>query len=906
MAATLRGVWLVLLSLLSRAAPPEPPPVRAALSGLSLTLSPDSPETAASLTGTLQVYTDGFVLLPMGLGELVLSEATLNGAPVALPPVPGVGGRLLGKWLRAGTYTLAAEGLLVTPTPQATLTLPPHSPTTLRLEADGLDVSVDGGVPAGDGLLALVPREALALQWKPAAPPAPRPGRLLAEAAVGLRVAAEGAEGRAVLRYQALHEPVTEVSVRLEGPIDGFEVRGPVVRRARQERGRLVVELIEPTVGPFAFEVAFRGPAPQGPAPLLVPEADRVSGWVSLHAPQSGFLERTAQGMELVAPQALPLWGHDLAPGTLQAAWSYEGRPPSLSVRAQQWDPLDSPGTFVDTAAYEVAAVAHGRTLTRARLSVRNDKGQHLRIALPPQSTLLVARVAGQPVEVARDGEQLLVPLEKSIETLSGLISFPVEVTYLSAVPPWSRRGTVELALPVVDAPISDLRWSLTLPPGLAARRADSPARLTSPLVPLPGAAPAQEPLADRREEASVELWSRAYSAYKSNDFESANTLLEQSLSYDSSNAAAKDLLGNVRVFQDSGGKEKKKAEGEEDEQTRRIKAMARARSQSAQAEQQVLLERAASSYRAGDLDEATAIYESALEITEDLAQLEDEDTYVQKAQASALREQLDRARTERDQRAAESARASLFRPDELDTGQDDPGVPGRVQGTVTDEYGVPLPGAQVTLTPNSRGEAPLQALIADAEGGFTLADIEPGMYAVAVSAVGFSPQTFFDVRVRSGRTADLSVQLLSEYAAEEVMVVEMESTVGGSILVSEDLRRIPAGRSYQSADSMSARVVFGGGGRANLEGIGRVPIRLGRWRDDDTRATNQEGADAVMSIQGVVASEWIVFVPQAGHTLEFARQLLPAGAQTAASIWYRPFVEAPDEDGAPFVTQGS
>lgn len=877
----------------------------ASLSALALRLSPATPETTVSLTGTVHVYADGFVRLPLGLEELVMAEATLDGEPLALPPEPGPGqGRVLIQWLEAGVHTLQIDGLLVTDAPQALLGLPPGSPATLRLDAPGLDVSVDGGVPVGDGLLALVPKGALSMTWKSAVPPAPRPARLVAEAAVGLRVDPGGSEGRAVLRFQALNEPVSEVTLLLEGSIDAFEVRGSVVRQARQSNQRLIVELVEPVLGPLAFEVSFRGPPTAGPAPLLIPVADRISGWVSLHAAEDGFIEREERGLELVSPRSLPVWGQDLAPGALLAAWSYDGRPPSLSVRAQQWDALDSPGTFVDEAVFEVATVAHGRALTRARLSVRNDRRQHLGVDLPAGSTLLVARVAGQPVEVAREGDRLLVPLEKSVETLSGLVSFPVEVTYLSPIPSWSRRGRIALSVPTIDAPVSQLRWEVRLPPGLQVRDAQGDGKW----ITAPDSVP---PAEDLRVEASVELWSRAYSAYKQNDFETANTLLEQSLQYDTGNSAAQALLGNVVVIRGEDDEE------EEGEQSRRIKAMARARSQSSVAEQQVLIESASSSQRAGDLDGAIEWYSSALEVTEGLAQLEDKDTYVQKAAASELRRELEQVRAERTQRQAESARASLFLPDQLDSNRSDAGTPGSLTGSIIDSTGQPVLG-QATLSTNSRDGDTIQAIASDTDGRFAVADVPPGTYAVTLSAPGYFPQTFFDVRVNSDQLSSLDASLVAEvveeaHPVEEPMAAPVTSADRGEMLTKDFLERIPAGRSYQSAVRMSAGISGNSGGGDSL---GDVEISLGRRsRERDRRGLASPpppppgGTETVqaMDLAGVTASQWIVFVPDTGELLRFERQLLPASATTTTTIRYEQLREVPEEvtGGLPFVTQG-
>ena len=75
--------------------------------------------------------------------------------------------------------------------------------------------------------------------------------------------------------------------------------------------------------------------------------------------------------------------------------------------------------------------------------------------------------------------------------------------------------------------------------------------------------------------------------------------------------------------------------------QSSRVRAMARAKSKDAERDQLRYLEEAEERERAGDLAGAISSYEQAVEITEQLAQLEDEEVYVQKARSSAVQRSL-------------------------------------------------------------------------------------------------------------------------------------------------------------------------------------------------------------------------------------------------------------------------
>ena len=63
----------------------------------------------------------------------------------------------------------------------------------------------------------------------------------------------------------------------------------------------------------------------------------------------------------------------------------------------------------------------------------------------------------------------------------------------------------------------------------------------------------------------------------------------------------------------------------------------------------------------------------------------------------------------------------------------------GTVVGTVTDPDGHPLAGATVTATETQTGI--LHTQTTDAQGGYGLHDLLPGVYTMAVAANGFSTQ---------------------------------------------------------------------------------------------------------------------------------------------------------------------
>jgi TolA-binding protein len=81
-----------------------------------------------------------------------------------------------------------------------------------------------------------------------------------------------------------------------------------------------------------------------------------------------------------------------------------------------------------------------------------------------------VARVAEQHRPLARGPDHgVYVPLEKSVLTTAGLVSFPVEIVYVMRGPGLARQGKFRLPLARIDLPVAYARCALMLPDGLKA-----------------------------------------------------------------------------------------------------------------------------------------------------------------------------------------------------------------------------------------------------------------------------------------------------------------------------------------------------------------------------------------------------------------------------------------------------
>ena len=106
----------------------------------------------------------------------------------------------------------------------------------------------------------------------------------------------------------------------------------------------------------------------------------------------------------------------------------------------------------------------------------------------------------------------------------------------------------------------------------------------------------------------------------------------------------------------------------------------------------------------------------------------------------------------------------------------------GTITGTVTDaQNGETLPGANVSVVGTQRGTA------TNANGRYTIENVQPGSYSLRASFVGFQPQVVEQVQVSAGETTQVDFELqASQQTLEEVVVVgygtQKEQDVTGSV----------------------------------------------------------------------------------------------------------------------------
>ena len=97
----------------------------------------------------------------------------------------------------------------------------------------------------------------------------------------------------------------------------------------------------------------------------------------------------------------------------------------------------------------------------------------------------------------------------------------------------------------------------------------------------------------------------------------------------------------------------------------------------------------------------------------------------------------------------------------------------GRIVGTVVDEKGGAIPGAEVTVANKGTGET--RNVVSDDSGHYIVPLLPPGVYTVSIVANGFKKFVADDVRVALTETSTLDATLAIGAVSESVGALEVD-----------------------------------------------------------------------------------------------------------------------------------
>ena len=120
----------------------------------------------------------------------------------------------------------------------------------------------------------------------------------------------------------------------------------------------------------------------------------------------------------------------------------------------------------------------------------------------------------------------------------------------------------------------------------------------------------------------------------------------------------------------------------------------------------------------------------------------------------------------------------------------------GSISGTVTDETGRVVPGAQVTLLNPATGVT--QHTVASGAGLYSFISLNPAVYRVTASQTGFKNAAIDNVTVNVDQVTQANITLKVGTVTESVTVtegvdlVEPTSSTVGTLITSDTIDRVP------------------------------------------------------------------------------------------------------------------
>lgn len=573
----------------------------------------------------------GWLELPLPDPSFWAEFATWNGRPLAVRGMRDGSRRLLVRVDGDGELVLRGElpGELRR---GVRLVLPPAAVGRVIVKTDDPEIEVTGGgIPAIEARGGLwTGAEELTISTQKQVEARERTRIVVASSGLGVTIqdGALAVHGR--LRWVVRRGELDTVRFQAPGAGADLVVQGPAVARWTRQGDEVTVQLEGMQDSFVELEARWTQSLPdideaQVPLPALTPlDVFRTEFAVQIARDGDRDVVPGFRSWTAIPHRALPEVATGLVEGTPVSSWTASSssgaaaNPPTLGLF--RFQPVSGPPTIIDVAAYDGAYNTDGRLLLRGHYAVRNDRGAFLEVTLPPGTRLIAARVEGQPARVARKDGKLLIPLAKSVETVQGLLSFPITLVMLQDSTPFAKKDLRDLALPSLSAEVASTHATIHLPPGWENRiepgedgtveAFSEGAGLTYGLA----AGDGKVAIADR-------LYQEALGSWMNNEFEEAQEKLDNLRGLGADNENVVRLQSNLDVvLRDEGG-----SEGSDDNAAlaNRVKDQARARSFNQEAQQQRLLKEAEVAYASGDYDQAEEAWGSAVEIGQTLEKLE-------------------------------------------------------------------------------------------------------------------------------------------------------------------------------------------------------------------------------------------------------------------------------------------
>ncbi|HUS47227.1 MAG TPA: hypothetical protein VM098_03850 [Phycisphaerae bacterium] len=430
-------------------------------------------------------------VLPAGR---VWEKITVNGKEARLPVSDG--------WYRftpeqPGAYDIAAETVLETEAASGRLTL--SVPKTLRTlirarsplawEVQAGDAPpVRGSKENGtDVQIALTPRESLEISYGPPTVPLERAPVYHLSGDIAWNLDAGRMQVTARLSVAILGGRSERLDLALPAAAQRVSITGPDVREAQISGGSAAVFLRGKIAEKTALTVQYELPPPAAETVRFSPPTIRDGRWsggtlvVTNTKGDSEILAGSATGLQQLALAGIPSSAQAILAGAPAVAYKITSPSFSAEVEIVNLGEFALRESIADLAHFQLAYSRDGAVICKAEYEIRNRNRQFIRITLPKDSYVLIARVGDKPAPITPlpgRADVYLLPLVRSQASVKGLVSFPVEVVFLfRADAAEKREGTSEIPIPTVDLPIAYAWCEAYMPRGMEAVKTSGPLR---------------------------------------------------------------------------------------------------------------------------------------------------------------------------------------------------------------------------------------------------------------------------------------------------------------------------------------------------------------------------------------------------------------------------------------------
>ncbi len=323
--------------------------------------------------------------------------------------------------------------------------------------------------------------------------------------------------------------PTERLDLSLPATAERVSVSGPDVREAQVAGGKATIFLRGKVRERTRLRVSYEMPLAKEGVQRLDPPSLADGHWaggtlvVSNAAGGVEVLPGTLDGLRQVAIGDAADSARALAVGTPAVACEIAGRTWTAEVELLNLAEFALKESIADLAHYELMFRDDGMMLCKASYEIRNRARQFLRLDLPRGATVLQARVNEEPkplTPVPNAPDAYLLPLVRSVASVQGLVTFPVDVVFLcrldlvggasapregagadsgrgaetprpqglrgaetphpqgergTGTPRLQRRGEVALPLPRIDLPIAYAWCEASVPEGMRVRKWTGP-----------------------------------------------------------------------------------------------------------------------------------------------------------------------------------------------------------------------------------------------------------------------------------------------------------------------------------------------------------------------------------------------------------------------------------------------